>query len=158
MKIPKAYLKVDLASSTLFLSMSRTLDQEKQRITSISKTFRNPHTSVVHLCIRANSVCLKLSIRETFLETPQDLRQLLNLVLAEDFTVYLSEQRRQRSTASYDRVTPGAVIRLLEKMREFDKRRAGILTGLSKQVRERRRRLEDVCRQLKELQASTSSG
>lgn len=102
---------------------------------------------------------------------PQDLRQLLDLVLAEDFTTYLNEQRRPRGAsfdasdgrlasnsrpASYDRVTPGAVIRLLEKMREFDKKRGGILTGLSKQVREKRKRLEEVCRQLKELQSATS--
>lgn len=60
----------------------------------------------------------------------------------------------------YDRVTPVAAISLLECIRDAEKRRNNtpsfLLVGSSKRPeRERRKRTEDILRQLRDLQAGS---
>lgn len=54
----------------------------------------------------------------------------------------------------YDRVTPGAAITLLEYLREAEKKKSSFLGSIKKVERERRKHLEDVIKQLKEIQSA----
>ncbi|VDO04172.1 unnamed protein product [Rodentolepis nana] len=86
-----------------------------------------------------------------------ELRQLLELVRNNDWTVYFANYGKS-SGNPYDRVTPVAAISLLECLREAEKRRSNtssfFLVGSSKRPeRERRKRIEDILRQLRDLQA-----
>ncbi|VUZ42350.1 unnamed protein product [Hymenolepis diminuta] len=88
-----------------------------------------------------------------------ELRQLLELVLNNDWSVYFANYGKS-SGNPYDRVTPVAAISLLECIRDAEKRRNNtpsfLLVGSSKRPeRERRKRTEDILRQLRDLQAGS---
>lgn len=51
----------------------------------------------------------------------------------------------------YDRVQPSVAIKLLERVRDAEKRRAGFLSAIRREERGRRKKLDDVIRQLREL-------
>nr|CDS31219.1 exocyst complex component 6b [Hymenolepis microstoma] len=86
-----------------------------------------------------------------------ELRQLLELVRNNDWTVYFANYGKS-SGNPYDRVTPVAAVSLLECLREAEKRRNNtpsfFLVGSSRRPeRERRKRIEDILRQLRDLQS-----
>ncbi|KAL5103605.1 Exocyst complex component 6B [Taenia crassiceps] len=90
-----------------------------------------------------------------------ELRQLLELVRNSDWSVFFATYGKT-SGNPYERVTPAAAIALLECIREAQKRRYNtpsfLLVGSSKRPeRERRRRLDDILRQLKDLQSAPTA-
>ncbi|THD20711.1 Exocyst complex component [Fasciola hepatica] len=79
-----------------------------------------------------------------------DLRQLLDLFLRDDWSLYF-ESRNKTTGNPYDRVQPSVAIKLLERVRDTEKKRAGFLSAIRKEERGRRKKLDDVIRQLREL-------
>lgn len=53
--------------------------------------------------------------------------------------------------SAYDRVPPSVAIKLLERLRDSDKKRTGFLQAMRKEERGRKKKLEDIIRQLREL-------
>ncbi|KAL7061945.1 hypothetical protein AAHC03_01994 [Spirometra sp. Aus1] len=80
----------------------------------------------------------------------QELSQLFDLIKKEDWSVYFSKHNKS-SGNPYDRVTPAAAINLLERMREAEKKKSSFLGSIKKEERERRKNLEKVICQLKDL-------
>ncbi|GAA49636.1 Exocyst complex component 6B [Clonorchis sinensis] len=78
-----------------------------------------------------------------------DLRQLLDLFRRGDWAVFISSYGKPDNP--YDRVSPTVAIRLLERARETEKKRGGILGGLFKGDRDRRKKVDDVLRQLRDI-------
>ncbi|KAH9286896.1 Exocyst complex component 6B [Echinococcus granulosus] len=90
-----------------------------------------------------------------------ELRQLLELVRNNDWSVFFANYGKT-SGNPYERVTPAAAIALLECIRESAKRRHStpsfLLVGSSMRPRrEHRRRLDDIIRQLKDLQSAPTT-
>ncbi|KAK6018136.1 putative exocyst complex subunit Sec15 [Ostertagia ostertagi] len=76
------------------------------------------------------------------------LRQLLELVMSNDWTSYLAEYGQENGT--YVRVNPTTATQLLEKMIEFEKKSAGFF-GINKG--DRKKLLDTIIRQLRALSA-----
>eukprot|EP00058_Branchiostoma_floridae_P006095 XP_002591583.1 hypothetical protein BRAFLDRAFT_105117 [Branchiostoma floridae] len=83
------------------------------------------------------------ALQMTFVE----LRQLLDLFMAWDWSLYLSDYGQERN--KYVRVHPSTAITILEKMREADKKKN--LFSLKKNERDRRKLLDAVLKQLRQL-------
>ncbi|KAH9584699.1 Exocyst complex component 6B [Schistosoma haematobium] len=79
-----------------------------------------------------------------------DLRQLLDLYHKDDWTSYIAFRKNVTGSA-YDRVPPSVAIKLLERLRDSDKKRTGFLQAMRKEERGRKKKLEDIIRQLREL-------
>uniref|UniRef100_A0A183T975 Exocyst complex component 6 n=1 Tax=Schistocephalus solidus TaxID=70667 RepID=A0A183T975_SCHSO len=80
----------------------------------------------------------------------QELSQLLDLIKKEDWRVYFTNHNKPVGNP-YDRVTPGAAIHLLERIREAEKKKSSFLGSIKKEERERRKNLDKVISQLKDL-------
>lgn len=82
-----------------------------------------------------------------------DLRQLLDLFHKDDWSAYIAS-RKKSDGSPYDRVPPSVAIKLLERVREAEKRRTNFLQAMRKEERGRRKKIEDVIRQLRDLNAN----
>ncbi|TNN18127.1 Exocyst complex component 6B, partial [Schistosoma japonicum] len=84
-----------------------------------------------------------------------DLRQLLDLYHKDDWTSYIAFRKRVDGSgkygSAYDRVPPSVAIKLLERVRDSDKKRTGFLQAMRKEERGRKKKLDDIIRQLREL-------
>ncbi|CAH8838899.1 unnamed protein product [Trichobilharzia szidati] len=84
-----------------------------------------------------------------------DLRQLLDLYHKDDWAAYIAFRKRVDGSGKYgspyDRVPPSVAIKLLERVRDSDKKRTGFLQAMRKEERGRKKRLDDIIRQLREL-------
>ncbi|CAI2726138.1 unnamed protein product [Schistosoma spindalis] len=84
-----------------------------------------------------------------------DLRQLLDLYHKDDWTSYIAFRKNVTGSgkygSAYDRVPPSVAIKLLERLRDSDKKRTGFLQAMRKEERGRKKKLEDIIRQLREL-------
>ncbi|KHJ85642.1 hypothetical protein OESDEN_14627 [Oesophagostomum dentatum] len=76
------------------------------------------------------------------------LRQLLELVMSNDWTSYLAEYGQENGT--YVRVSPSTATQLLEKIIEFEKKSTGFF-GINKG--DRKKLLDTIIRQLRALSA-----
>ncbi|CAL8086670.1 unnamed protein product [Calicophoron daubneyi] len=81
-----------------------------------------------------------------------DLRQLLDLYRRDDWVIYISS-RNGTENNPYDRVSPSFAIKLLERIRDTEKKRTGFLHSMRKEERGRRKKIDDIIRQLRELVA-----
>ncbi|CAH8506384.1 unnamed protein product [Schistosoma rodhaini] len=84
-----------------------------------------------------------------------DLRQLLDLYHKDDWNSYIAFRKNVIGSgkygSAYDRVPPSVAIKLLERLRDSDKKRTGFLQAMRKEERGRKKKLEDIIRQLREL-------
>ncbi|CAH8501956.1 unnamed protein product [Schistosoma bovis] len=84
-----------------------------------------------------------------------DLRQLLDLYHKDDWNSYIAFRKNVTGSgkygSAYDRVPPSVAIKLLERLRDSDKKRTGFLQAMRKEERGRKKKLEDIIRQLREL-------
>ncbi|CAH8532728.1 unnamed protein product [Schistosoma rodhaini] len=84
-----------------------------------------------------------------------DLRQLLDLYHKDDWASYIAFRKNVIGSgkygSAYDRVPPSVAIKLLERLRDSDKKRTGFLQAMRKEERGRKKKLEDIIRQLREL-------
>ncbi|KAF5400267.1 Exocyst complex component [Paragonimus heterotremus] len=79
-----------------------------------------------------------------------DLRQLLDLFRKDDWAVFITSHKKPGNNP-YDRVSPSVAIKLLERVRDSEKKRTGFIMGMRKEERGRRKRIDDVIRKLREL-------
>ncbi|CAH8486751.1 unnamed protein product [Schistosoma turkestanicum] len=84
-----------------------------------------------------------------------DLRQLLDLYHKDDWASYIAFRKNINGSgkfgSAYDRVPPSVAIKLLERLRDSDKKRTGFLQAMRKEERGRKKKLDDIIRQLREL-------
>ncbi|VDD76357.1 unnamed protein product [Mesocestoides corti] len=85
-----------------------------------------------------------------------ELRQLLELVRKDDWKVYFANYGKPTGNP-YDRVTPAAAVSLLECIREAEKKKSSFIGSMKKVEREKRKRLEDLIKQLKDLQSGSAA-
>ncbi|CAH8606061.1 unnamed protein product [Dicrocoelium dendriticum] len=78
-----------------------------------------------------------------------DLRQLLDLFRRDDWIAYVSS--RNKPGNPYDRVPPNVALKLLERVRDGEKKRSGFLNVMRKEERDRRKKIDDVIRQLRDI-------
>jgi hypothetical protein len=84
-----------------------------------------------------------------------DLRQLLDLFVSWDWSVYLADYGSP--SAKYLRVKPDHAVILLDKLREADKRTQGAFAAMmSKKDRDKKRLVETVYKQLRSLTAGSN--
>jgi len=88
----------------------------------------------------------------TLLSSFLDLRQLLDLLLSWDWSAYFHDYGQD--TSKYLRVSPQRAIIVLEKLREADKRT--VFSVLKKSERDKKKLMETVLRQLKQLLQSST--
>jgi len=88
----------------------------------------------------------------TLLSSFLDLRQLLDLLLSWDWSAYFHDYGQD--TSKYLRVSPQRAIIVLEKLREADK--STIFSVLKKSERDKKKLMETVLRQLKQLLQSSN--
>ncbi|CAH3162057.1 unnamed protein product [Porites evermanni] len=86
-------------------------------------------------------------LQMTFME----LRQLIDLLLNEDWSTYFADHGT--TTSKYSRVNPSVVIKLLEKMMDTGKKR---MLAIKKADRERKKLNETILKRLKTLDAEAS--
>lgn len=86
-------------------------------------------------------------LQMTFME----LRQLIDLLLNEDWSTYFADHGT--TTSKYSRVNPSVVIRLLEKMMDTGKKR---MLAIKKADRDRKKLNETILKRLKTLDAESS--
>ncbi|KAH9492776.1 Exocyst complex component 6 [Bulinus truncatus] len=79
-----------------------------------------------------------------------DLRQLLDLFINWDWSVYLADYGKQQSR--YLRVPRHTAISLLEKLNNGDKKKNNLFASLKKNERDKKRLIETVLKQLKVLE------
>ncbi|KAL5020900.1 hypothetical protein ScPMuIL_000055 [Solemya velum] len=84
-----------------------------------------------------------------------DLRQLLDLVLNWDWSVYLADYGQGKSR--YLRVKPHVAISLLEKLNNADKKKNNLFASLKKNDRDRKKLLDTVLKQLRGLANGTAT-
>ena len=78
-----------------------------------------------------------------------ELRQLLDLFMAWDWSRYLADYGHE--TSKYLRVSPSTAITLLEKMKDADKRKNNLFTTFKKNERDKKKLVDTVLKQLKGL-------
>lgn len=83
-----------------------------------------------------------------------DLRQLLDLFLNWDWSVYLADYGQPKS--KYLRVQPHAAISLLEKLNNADKKKNNLFQSLKKNERDKKKLLDTVLKQLRGLVNGTA--
>ena len=83
-----------------------------------------------------------------------ELRQLIDLFLEEDWSTYFADYGKQDS--KYLRVNPQTALNLLEKQKEADKKK-NLFTSLKKNERDKKKLLDTVAKQLKQLIVSNNS-
>ncbi|XP_012936001.1 exocyst complex component 6B isoform X2 [Aplysia californica] len=83
-----------------------------------------------------------------------DLRQLLDLFINWDWSVYLADFGKQQ--ARYLRVPRHTAISLLEKLNNADKKKNNLLQSLKKNEREKKKLIDTVLKQLKVLENGTT--
>nr|SVE85342.1 EOG090X01NK [Daphnia pulicaria] len=88
----------------------------------------------------------------TLLSSFLDLRQLLDLLLSWDWSAYFHDYGQD--TSKYLRVSPQRAITVLEKLREADKRT--VFSVLKKSERDKKKLMETVLRQLRQLLQSSA--
>lgn len=86
-------------------------------------------------------------LQMTFME----LRQLIDLLLHEDWSTYFADHGT--TTSKYSRVNPSVVIKLLEKMMDTGKKR---MLAIKKADRDRKKLNETILKRLKTLDAESS--
>lgn len=86
-------------------------------------------------------------LQMTFME----LRQLIDLLLHEDWSTYFADHGT--TTSKYSRVNPSVVIKLLEKMMDTGKKR---MLAIKKADRDRKKLNETILKRLKTLDAEAS--
>lgn len=86
-------------------------------------------------------------LQMTFME----LRQLIDLLLNEDWSTYFADHGT--TTSKYSRVNPSVVIKLLEKMMDTGKKR---MLAIKKADRDRKKLNETILKRLKTLDAESS--
>ncbi|XP_071949285.1 exocyst complex component 6B-like isoform X1 [Antedon mediterranea] len=91
------------------------------------------------------------ALQMTFVE----LRQLLDLFMAWDWSSYLADHGQSRS--KYSRVNPNTAIILLEKMRESDKKK-NLFTTFKKNERDKKKLMDTVLKQLRGLAGGGQRG
>ncbi|KAK8789108.1 hypothetical protein V5799_021117 [Amblyomma americanum] len=79
-----------------------------------------------------------------------ELRQLLDLFMAEDWSTYFHDHGKE--TSRYLRVNPSLALLLLEKVREADKKK-NIFSSLKQKERDKKKLQETVLKQLRQLVA-----
>ncbi|XP_014255185.1 exocyst complex component 6B isoform X2 [Cimex lectularius] len=87
---------------------------------------------------------------EALLHYFTDLRQLLDLFMSWDWPTYFHDYGQENS--KYQQVNPNTAIILLEKMREADKKT--VFSVLKKSERDKKKLLETVLKQLRQLAAA----
>ena len=83
-----------------------------------------------------------------------ELRQLLDLLISWDWSTYIADYGKQDS--KYLRVNPQIAYNLLEKIKEADKNK-NLFTSLKKNERDKKRLVDIVIKQLKQLAINNSS-
>ena len=83
-----------------------------------------------------------------------DLRQLLDLLVSEDWATYLADYGSNPSS-KYRRVQPITLLTILEKIKEADGRNV-FANMMNKRDRDKRRLVDTVYKQLKTLVANKS--
>lgn len=83
-----------------------------------------------------------------------ELRQLMDLFTSWDWSTYFSDFGKQDS--KYLRVNPQTAFNLLEKQKEADKKK-NLFTSLKKNERDKKKLIDTVAKQLKQLIASNNS-
>lgn len=78
-----------------------------------------------------------------------DIRQLLDLLLSWDWPAYFHDYGKDSPQRRYERVKPLDALCVLDKVREADKRT--MFSVLKKSERDKRKLLETVLRQLRQL-------
>ena len=76
-----------------------------------------------------------------------DLRQLLDLVLEWDWATYFAEYGAQ--TGRYSRVSPVTAVKVVERLRDADKR--NMFSVLKRAERDRKKLQDTVLKQLRQL-------
>ncbi|KAK3094794.1 hypothetical protein FSP39_006322 [Pinctada imbricata] len=84
-----------------------------------------------------------------------DLRQLLDLFLNWDWSLYLADYGQVSS--KYGRVKPNVAISLLEKLNNSDKKKNNLFSALKKGERDKKKLLDTVLRQLRGLANGTAT-
>ncbi|CAG9822874.1 unnamed protein product [Phaedon cochleariae] len=85
--------------------------------------------------------------QDTLLSYFNNLREILDLLISWDWPTYFHDYGKD--TSKYKKVHPDAAILLLEKLKEGDKK--AMFTVLKKSERDKKRLLETVLKQLKQL-------
>ncbi|XP_055955503.1 exocyst complex component 6B isoform X2 [Patella vulgata] len=83
-----------------------------------------------------------------------DLRQLLDLFLNWDWSIYLADFGKQQS--KYIRVQRHTAINLLEKLNNADKKKNNLFTSLKKNERDKKKLVDTVLKQLRGLENGTT--
>ncbi|ESO97021.1 hypothetical protein LOTGIDRAFT_115306, partial [Lottia gigantea] len=83
-----------------------------------------------------------------------DLRQLLDLFINWDWSMYLADYGKQHS--KYIRVPRYTAINLLEKLNNADKKKNNLFTALKKNERDKKKLVETVLKQLRGLENGTA--
>lgn len=83
-----------------------------------------------------------------------ELRQLLDLFNTWDWSTYFSDYGKQES--KYLRVNPQSALNLLEKVKEADKKK-NLFTSLKKNERDKKKLIDTVVKQLKQLVISNNT-
>lgn len=78
-----------------------------------------------------------------------EVRQLLDLLISEEWSTYLHDYGKAENR--YNLVQPATIIIVLEKIREADKKTIFSLSTMKKSERDKKKLLETVLRQLKQL-------
>ncbi|XP_048745103.1 exocyst complex component 6B isoform X3 [Ostrea edulis] len=91
----------------------------------------------------------------TLLMAFADLRQLLDLFLNWDWSIYLADYGQP--TSKYIRVKPSDAISLLEKLNNTDNKKKNLFTALKKNERDKKKLIDTVLKQLRGLVNGTAS-
>ncbi|XP_061171334.1 exocyst complex component 6B-like [Saccostrea echinata] len=91
----------------------------------------------------------------TLLMAFADLRQLLDLFLNWDWSIYLADYGQP--TSKYIRVKPSDAISLLEKLSNTDNKKKTLFTALKKNERDKKKLIDTVLKQLRGLVNGTPS-
>ncbi|KAK3741298.1 hypothetical protein RRG08_034344 [Elysia crispata] len=83
-----------------------------------------------------------------------DLRQILDLFINWDWSVYLADYGKQQSR--YLRVPRTTAVNMLEKLNNADKKKNNLFTSLKKNERDKKKLIETVLKQLKVLENGAS--
>lgn len=85
----------------------------------------------------------------TLLMAFSDIRQLTDLILLWDWSTYFHEYGKK--DAKYNRVQPQTALCILEKMKESDRKKGSLLQNLRKNERDKKKLLDTIIIQLKDL-------
>ncbi|ESN92296.1 hypothetical protein HELRODRAFT_157969 [Helobdella robusta] len=85
----------------------------------------------------------------TFKMAFEELRQLLNLFITEEWTIYFADYGKP--SHKYLRVQPAVCVKLLEKLKEGEKKKLNLFSSFKKNERDKKKFLDTILKQLRSL-------